>query len=97
MKKRTYIEMDDREFDTIVKKAYGLTDYSFGETEECGNDSQHSFSVSKKEPLGDYRRQTIKDIENTKYVPLYCNSDIFQDLVNKDILEPGEYLIKVSW
>ncbi len=96
MKKKTVTEIDYYEFEQLVKKTYGITNYSFPAVEECGNDSSHSFAPEKIEPLEDYDQEQIDELIAGK-MPLYANHVIFQDFVNKGVLEPGEYIVEVCW
>lgn len=99
MRKKTVIEIDYNELESIVRKHYGIdhNQYSFVATEECGNDTHHSFNVTGAAPLRDYDQETIDEIKATGNVPEYSNLTIMQDLVNSGVLEPGEYLVDVSW
>ena len=45
MKTTTYIEMDYGEFEELVEKEYGAP-YSFVASEECGNDTDHSYTIT---------------------------------------------------
>jgi len=104
MKVKQVIEIDYNELEDIVNKHYGLRAkdpygnglYSFVATEECGNDSDHSFSVPKAEPLDEYDQKKIKRLRGTGH-SRYSNYAILQDLVNNGVLAPGEYLVKVCW
>ena len=54
-----------------------------------------TFSVSKEE-LDEYIKKDInKFIETGKYS--YLAHHLFQDMCNKGIIEPGNYLINVYW
>jgi hypothetical protein len=98
MKVKQIIEIDYSELEEIVTRYYNLPKnfYEFVAVQECGNDSDHSFSVTKIEPLSKYDQQAIDDLRKG-ILPVYCNYIIFQDLVNNSVLAPCEYLVKVSW
>lgn len=97
MKKKLMIEMDYDEFENIVTNQYKVNDYSFVATEECGNDSDHTFSVSGIEPLDKYETEKLLEFIEKNGGTCYVNHTLFQDLVNKGVLEPGEYIVKVCW
>lgn len=97
MKTETVTTIDYHEFETLVKKTYpGAKQYSFVATEECGNDSVHQFTIDGLEPLQDYDAKQIEKLETGEHIP-YANYTIFQDLVNKEVLQPGSYLVEVCW
>jgi hypothetical protein len=92
MEKKTYFTMEYGELETIIAKAYGLQMFQMC----AANDTSYTYDVKKK-PLNE------GDLERLpKLIAGACAEDwemdcILQDLVNKDLLEEGEYLIKVSW
>lgn len=102
MKVKQVIEIDYYELEGIVNKHYNLAldkygrGYSFVATEECGNDSSHSFNVEGAEPLDKYDLGKIEELRAGQH-PTYCNQAIIQDLVNNGALAPGEYLVQVCW
>jgi hypothetical protein len=103
MKKKTVIEIGYHEFEEIVAKAYGLRpgEYEFVFTQECGNDSSHEFEqeVEPFDPnnvLDKYDLEKLAKIKSGD-IPQYTNHIIFRDLVNRGILEPGAYIVQVSW
>lgn len=95
MKREVYITMDYYELEELVKKTYEIKNYSFIATEECGNDSTHSFNVERKS-LRDFEQEYIDEMKSGN--PITCsNYAILNDLCNKEVLEPGNYLIEVCW
>lgn len=93
--KKVMFEVDYGDFERFVKETYGQ-DYSFVASEECGNDSVHNFNVTEKEALDEYdqkRLATFKELGSYSFF----NRTILQDLVNRDLIEPGNYLISVCW
>jgi hypothetical protein len=76
----------------IFKKAYGKPI----EMLESPNDTSYSETV-KKEPLGDYDRETIERCVAQGGFEDYHLGIFLNDLCNKDILPPGEYVVTVSW
>ena len=89
-----YYNLDCYEFNDLVKKTYGHQ-YDFIADMECGNDTSHTFKM-KKEPLFDFDKDDLAEfIKTGRYSYLYHT--IFQDLVNRDILPEGNYIIEVCW
>jgi hypothetical protein len=97
MKKVEMTEMSYDEFEEIVKRVYGATKYSFVATEECGNDSSHTFEVTEKEPLDEWDTKSIAEFIEKKGFKKYVNYTLFKDLVNRGELAPGQYLVNVCW
>lgn len=74
-----------------------VANFSFTEARECGNDSEHSFLAARKE-LGKYDQVNIQNLIEDPASASYCTIDsIFDDLCNKGIIEPGHYIVSVSW
>jgi hypothetical protein len=96
MKKVSVIEMDYSEFEEIVKRVYGVKDYSFVATEECGNDSSHTFEVTEKEELDEWETADIAEFTEKGHKS-YVNYTLFKDLIRRGELEPGQYLVNVCW
>lgn len=102
MQKECLTTIDYTEFDELVNSTYGITEYEFVAVQECDNDSDHRFEVKEKLVLDPNHALDKYDIEQLELIkadkaPLYSNHVIFQDLVNRGILEPGIYLVEVSW
>ena len=94
--KVNYLEVDYGDLERFVHKYYPLNNkWSFVASEECGNDSTHSFPI-KKEKMGDYE---LKALERFKagHHQNFITSIILTDLCNKDLIDEGEYLINVCW
>lgn len=97
MKKIEVIQMDYHEFEKIVKRVYGATNYSFVATEECSNDSNHQFEITEVKPLDEWETKDIAEFVAKKGAKPYVNYALFQDLVNKKELEPASYMVTVCW
>lgn len=86
--------IDYSDFENIVKSVYGQ-DYEFTADEETPNDSSHSYSA-KKGNLNERNRKDIETFMNTgKYQ--YLASAFIEDLVDRELLPEGEFLIEVCW
>jgi hypothetical protein len=90
----TRFEVDCYDFDDFVKEIYGQ-EYEFVPDIECGNDSQHSFTA-KKSVLNKWDLEKLNKFSKTGEYS-YLAHALFTDLVNRDILPEGDYLIRVSW
>jgi len=94
VKKVTYFEVSDTEFDEFVSEVYGHN-FEFVPTVECGNDSEHSYSAIDRE-LNQFDRRDLDKWINGEGYYVSVNS-IFDDLARRKLIEPGNYLIRVSW
>jgi hypothetical protein len=72
-----------------------LCDYSFVATEECGNDSQHSFTVT--DDLTHESKADVNSIRAGNYVPDYGSGLLLKVLCADGYIEAGDYIINVSW
>jgi hypothetical protein len=90
----TYFEVEEREFERFVKEIYGH-DYSFVADVECGNDSEHSFPVRKSE-IDEWDAARLETFKQTGRYDWLVHT-LFQDLVNRDLIPEGNYLVSVSW
>ena len=92
--KKTIFEVDYNDLDRFIAHHYQLN--YFEGTLESSNDTSHSITV-EKEPLSKWdvtdMEKILKD-GNCEYWKLHI---VLQDLCNKGIIEPGQYLVRVSW
>lgn len=97
----TVYTVDYRDLEEFVKNIYG-GDYEFVAVQECSNDTDHKFTVdgkmclSSSEKLNEYKRKDAEKIRSGQY-PNYCNNLLLDCLVVDGYIQPGTYLIQVSW
>ena len=89
--KKTVICCDYNDVEDIIREEYDMLDYSLVASEECGNDQSLTFSV-KKGSNDAYDKEEIADKNWLYNTSLYLN-----DLADKDIIEEGEYLVRICW
>lgn len=96
MRKNTVIECEYQEIEDIIKSTYGR-DFDLINDLECCNDTQHTFTVEKgkNEKYEWNKNKLARWIETGEGNFITCM--ILDDLCDKGVLEPGEYLINVSW
>lgn len=84
------------DLEKFVKETYGKK-YCFVASQECGNDSSHSFNISEKEPLDEWDQGKLDlFLKNEKAETVYP-SILLQDMVNRDLIPTGSYVVRVSW
>lgn len=110
-KRTAVIEEDYYNFEQLVndyfKTHHGFTpndknaprghqEYSFVATEECGNDSDHKFSIDGE--LDEWDIESIdKVIAEKNFVHTPSNYAMLNYLCSKGVIEAGDYLIRVCW
>lgn len=101
VKKKTVIEVEYHNFEQFIIAVYNIPaqkyyTWSVVADQEAGNNSVLSFDVSKKEPLDEFDQADIEKFTGSGQGQ-YMTQNLLQDLVNQDLIEPGEYLIDISW
>lgn len=64
---------------------------------EAANDTEYYFEVAEKKGIDDLDKPELEEIFKTCDVPIYDLHVLLQDMVNKDMLPTGNYLVRVSW
>ncbi len=81
--------------DKFVSQAYGR-DKDF-QLCEAANDTEYYFEVKEKEEIDKLDKPSLEEIFKSNEVPIYDLHVLLQDMVNKDMLPAGNYLVRVSW
>jgi hypothetical protein len=90
-RKEEYIVVDYNDLNDFVSNHYGKA-FNVVEDWEMSNDSYISFNVSE----GKVDKYDLEEfIEEGSYS--YLTRTILIDLCNKGLINPGKYLIEVSW
>lgn len=87
------IIIDSEDFDNWVNSIYEFLNYEFVAEQEASNDSCYKFNADKL-------RYDFDDFIQFKngIVPRYLRpSKLFNYLVEDGYLEPGTYIVEVSW
>jgi hypothetical protein len=92
--KKTVIEVDYGDLDRFIQEVYGH-EYEIVADQELGNDCCKSVTV-KKEKLNQWEQADL-DMFISTGIYRYMLHTILSDLCNRDLLEPGEYVIEISW
>lgn len=86
-----YLGMDGLE--RFITAAYGKN----MEMTESPNDTSYEIEVESKEEFDKYEKENIEKIIEKGWFEHYNLRLVIQDLVNKDILPVGNYIIRMSW
>jgi hypothetical protein len=85
-KSKVIFEVKYGDFEQFIKEVYGVH-LDFVDWQECGNHSTTALYAEKNPSVAPLTSETV--LEN--------RWEIMDDLCNKGLIEPGEYLIKVYW
>lgn len=94
MVKKTVFSMEYRELEQLIEKTYGHM-FEYVADVECGNDCAQTYTL-QKEPLGDYELARVTEFKSTGRGQWIVYA-LMQDMVNKEVLEAGDYVVEVSW
>ncbi len=96
---KTFIEVQDYELDRFVNELLGLKpgEIEFVPLHEASNDSDHTFRVEKDNP-SEYQLREVREWMERKYTGFFPGYHALLNwLAINGHIEPGEYIIKVSW
>jgi len=93
--KKQVIEMGSKELEELIKKTYGHP-YDYTAQEGLGNDMEQTYKI-EREPLNHWESEDIAVFKDKGQIEDCWTRTLLQDMVNNNVLEPGEYLIQVSW
>jgi len=88
-KRKTFIEVDAFDLNELVKKHYGDIGYDFIDAAECGNDTEHTFTVKAESNERKWKQMMTEK--------RFSNSAVLNRLCLDGHIERGEYVIKVCW
>lgn len=97
MKKVEFFVMSYGEWDKLVNQTYGKWDYEVVAEEEANNYSCLKMEGVKREELADFYLRDIKDWISGENHQAPGKWQLATDMCNNGILEPGNYLIEISW
>lgn len=96
MKQITCNFMEATELESLVQAKYGVKDYSFVATQECGNYCCILFrDVNGK--IDSFDQEDATEIIEKKRAPIYNNRVVLNLLCKDGHIAPGDYLIDPSW
>lgn len=111
MKQETFYVLDYDEFDSLIKANFPKRrDFEFLAAEECANDTDHAYMrmgipcqwKDGTDPawIAKQNQDEVDDFEkwaNGEKVICFGVPQIINGLIRKSVLQPGNYLIRVSW
>lgn len=91
-KETRFVDYGDLEWE--IKTAYGLNKF---EITESPNDTDYTFDITMAKPLDEYQLKELAEVKTQEWVEHWRMHIVLQDLVNIGRLDPGTYVIQVSW
>ncbi len=91
-KKQISYSIEYYEFDDLIKEVYGIDYESIIDQD---NDSTLKINVDGK--FDDYDETNLEFFLNSGVQEYYTNRLLLNDLCRKGLIEPGLYLINISW
>ena len=94
MRTKTVIEMDYDELEDLIRGEFGH-EFSVASDLEIGNDSAKTF-IFKPEVIDEYDQNKIDGFKKSGKGS-YLLRILMQDLVNREVLPAGNYVIEICW
>lgn len=86
-----YIEVQDSNLESFINQVYGNRDYRCASANEWRRDGFYYVNVVK-EPLDAWDLKMIEELQAGQE-PSFSVKAVLTDLCNRDLIEPGDYLI----
>ncbi len=96
LKSRVATIIDYSDFDNFIKEIYGH-DFESQQAELWSNDASYRYNIRSKEELDGWHAPILQKFIEHGNPEEGIVRTLLQDLVNRDLLPPGEYYIAVSW
>lgn len=89
-----YYVVDYLDLEKEIEATYGRN-FNVTADLECANDTTHSFVVKRK-PLSKWDEKELRRFVNGEN-PSYILHTLMQDLVNREAIPAGNWLVEVYW
>lgn len=94
-KKETVFSVEYYDLDKFIKDEFGFDEFEVVAIEELNNDSVKSIIVNGN--LYEWDEKDIKNILESKEPKMYRTGLLMNYLCKIGKIQPGKYIIKVSW
>jgi hypothetical protein len=91
----TVIKVDYDDLNNFIQEVTGQKDYNCVESEEWSNDSQHRYQII--DSMDPYHLEKWKNFKAGKGPHAYMLYTILDGLCKDKHIQPGIYIITVSW
>ena len=87
-----FIQVDYRKLNEFIREVYGIPYFSCLYAEDWNQGEDHHIRVLSKRELNEWDLKKLQEVKDDQEPP-YCMQVVMQDLVNRDLIPPGNYLI----
>jgi len=94
-KKSMVFNVEDGDIDNLLAQHFGFSEYSVVAEEEQGNGCSLDYTLDGK--LDKWELEAITEMLTTKRPKPFHTQALLNYLVSEGILEPGQYIIRISW
>jgi hypothetical protein len=94
MEKITVFKTDDAEIEDLLDKHYEIRHHEIVPAEECNNGSSLDYDIDGN--LTSYEEETFLEIKNGRFVH-WSTQTLMNKLCADGHIEPGNYIIDISW
>jgi hypothetical protein len=95
-KLRSHIVVEYHDLQDAIEENYNLSS-SFCAIGESPNDSQYTFNGIKQREPDKWDTAAVKKALENSYIEIWALRPLLVDMCNKGFIEPGDYLVNVSW
>jgi lipopolysaccharide biosynthesis regulator YciM len=90
-----HVEYGD--FETFVQNEYNAPGYEFLSNEECSNDTAMQFYNVVIQTPGVISAARLNDFRAARGNRQYMAAELMQDMVSRQVIPEGTYVINISW
>ena len=103
---KTIHKIDYSAWEKFVQETYGIVNtgqyhpnYSFVADVECGNDTSHEYNgITKDEANDELDREELEEWKDSNgKKQLWGARTLLLDMVSRDLIPEGDYIISVYW
>lgn len=94
---KTTHHVDCYDFQEFVCEVYGVTGFNFAASEESGNDTSHEFTARAKSDWASYDEDDLAEFKSSNGTRNFVTHLLMDDLVRRELIPTGNYVVRVSW
>jgi hypothetical protein len=93
--KSVVFKADYNDIERLIEDHFGFNEYNIACEEEVGNDTSLDYDLDGE--LDEWDHKDIAAMLATKRPKQWRTRTLLNYLVSEKVLEPGQYIIRVSW
>lgn len=94
--KKVVFEVNYGDLERAIQEHFDFIEYSICAAEEVGNDSALTFNIDAK-PLDEWELKDLEEMKKSNGNKGWRTHLLMQAMCIDGVIEPGEYLIQISW